>query len=166
VVNNLGELEPKREEHGRILGSANPSTVDLEGLRQKGFAVLICLLRDGEQSPNYDLESAREMGFQWHNIPVKDFTPPTVEQLLEFNEIVDGLDDETKIIIHCQGGMGRTGTFAAAYWISRGMAVEDAIKLIRRSRINAIETREQEQVLETFAVRLRPPQADTALSSR
>ena len=137
-----------------ILGSDNPTTGTLEELRREGFAVLISLLREEEQAPKYDLELIEQMGFVRHNIPVKDFNPPTVEQLNEFIRIVDELPPGTRIIIHCQAGIGRTGTFAAAYWISRGMSVAEAVSFVRKVRWHAIETSEQEAILERFARRM------------
>jgi atypical dual specificity phosphatase len=138
-----------------ILGSANPSIATLEQLRREGFEVLVSLLIEEEQAPRYDLALAKEMGFVRHNIPVKDFNPPTVDQLLEFTRIVDGLASGTKVLIHCQAGIGRTGTFAAAYWISKGMSVPDAVAFVRRVRWHAIETSEQEAILDTFARQIR-----------
>ena len=117
----------------RVLGSPNPSTADLEQLRLEGFEVIISLLREQEQTPKYDVARAIELGFIKHNIPVKDFNPPTVEQLLEFIRIVEPLAEGTKMVIHCQAGMGRTGTFAAAYWIGKGMAADTCERRCGRS---------------------------------
>lgn len=136
-----------------VLGSENPTTADLQKLRRQGFEVLISLLREQEQTPGYDVARAKELGFIRHNIPVRDFTPPTVDQLSEFIRLVEQLSGGTKIVIHCQAGMGRTGTFAAAYWIVKGLDVGEAIAKIRKARLYAIETREQEAVLKEFAVR-------------
>ena len=135
-----------------VLGSENPTTADLEYHRREGFEVLVSLLREQEQAPKYDVEYAKDIGFTRHNIPVKDFHPPTVDQLLEFIRLVEQLTEGTKIVIHCQAGMGRTGTFAAAYWIAKGMDVGEAIAKIRKARSYAIEI-EQEAVLAEFAVR-------------
>jgi atypical dual specificity phosphatase len=137
-----------------ILGSDNPTNDALADLRREGFGILISLLREEEQEPRYDLETVNQMGFVRHTIPVRDLNPPTVEQLVEFIRIVDELPPETKIIIHCQAGIGRTGTFAAAYWISRGMSMTEAVALVRKLRWHAIETSEQEAILEQFARRM------------
>lgn len=140
-------------DHPQVLGSDNPTTADLQRLRREGFEVLISLLQEEEQATNYDVADAREMGFVRHSIPVRDFNPPTVEQLLDFIGIIEALTKGTKVIIHCQAGIGRTGTFAAAYCIAKGMATADAIALVRKARWHAIETSEQEAVLEQFAIR-------------
>ncbi len=133
-----------------ILGSSNPTTSDLEELRGQGFEVVVSLLREQEQPPNYDVARAVALGYERHNIPVRDFYPPSVAQLREFVDFVSGLGSR-KVIVHCQGGVGRTGTFAAAYRIAKGLAVAEAIGTIRQVRPHAVETPEQVAALVEFA---------------
>lgn len=137
----------------RLLGSRNPGHADLEQLRRDGFEVLISLLREEEQPPLYDAGRAASLGFARHNIPVKDFCPPTVNQLEQFVSLVANLPPGTKTVVHCEGGTGRTGTFAAAYWVTKGLTVPDAIARVRKARPHAVETAEQEAALRDFASR-------------
>jgi atypical dual specificity phosphatase len=134
-----------------LLGSENPTLADLEQLRQTGFGVLVSLLDEQEQPPRYDVDRATALGFVRHTIPVEDFRAPTVEQLESFVRMVAGLPPGTKTVVHCQGGTGRTGTFAAAYWIAKGLSVSEAIAHVRKARPHAVETREQARVLDEFA---------------
>ncbi|WP_171061371.1 MULTISPECIES: dual specificity protein phosphatase family protein [unclassified Pseudomonas] len=140
-------------DYPHLIGSRNPTLADLEQLRKDRFSVLVCLLKEEEQAPQYDITSATALGFEWHNIPVKDFCPPTIEQLEQFVEFIDSLPSGTKTVLHCEGGIGRTGTFAAAYWITKGLTAPDAIVRIREARPHAVETREQEAILSDFADR-------------
>jgi len=137
----------------RLLGSRNPTIADLEQLRRDGFGVLVSLLIEREQSPRYDVASATGLGFVRHSIPVKDFRPPTVDQLEQFVRLIAELPPGEKAVVHCEGGIGRTGTFAAAYWIAKGMTVSDAIAHVRKARPHAVETPEQEAALGDFAAR-------------
>jgi hypothetical protein len=137
----------------RLLGSSNPTNTDLDHLRRDGFSALISLLREEEQSPRYDIIDTTALGFIRHNIPVKDFCPPTVDQLEHFIGLVASLPLGQRAIVHCQGGTGRTGTFAAAYWLANGMTLSNAITFVRQARPHAIETPEQEAVLKDFAAR-------------
>jgi atypical dual specificity phosphatase len=149
-----------------LLGSRNPASTDLEQLRGDGFGVLVSLLCEEEQAPCYDIAYATALGYVRHNITVKDFCPPTVKQLEQFVKLVDGLSPETKTIVHCEGGTGRTGTFAAAYWVTKGMSVADALMYVRKVRPHAVETREQEEVLTEFSSRIRAGSVDVQQADR
>jgi protein-tyrosine phosphatase len=138
-------------EEPRLLGSANPTSTDLERLRGDGFEILVSLLDEQEQAPRYDVARAARLGYARHNIAVGDFGPPTVEQLERFVKLVDAGPPGAKMIVHCEGGSGRTGTFAAAYWVAKGMTVADAIGHVRAARPHAIETPGQEDALRAFA---------------
>ncbi len=138
-----------------LLGNSNPTTEDLEDFWRYGFSVIVSLLAEQLQPPKYDLKRTESLGFTRHNIPVHDFTAPTIAQMETFAKLIDGLPDETKVIVHCEGGTGRTGTFAAAYWIAKGLSASEAIVQVRKVRPHAIETQEQEAALRDFADRCR-----------
>jgi atypical dual specificity phosphatase len=134
-----------------VLGSENPSTEDLERLRARGFEVVISLLREHEQRPRYDVGRVLALGYVRHNIPVQDFHAPDLAQLEEFVDLIARLPPGAKVVVHCQAGIGRTGTFAAAYWITKGLPAGEAIQRIRHARQYAVETDEQVTALEEFA---------------
>jgi len=48
--------------------------------------------------------------------------------------IRDVVERGGKVYIHCAGGVGRAPTMAAAYFIDQGMALDEALALIRRTR--------------------------------
>jgi atypical dual specificity phosphatase len=149
-----------------LLGSRNPASTDLEQWRGEGFGVLVSLLCEEEQAPCYDIAYATALGYVRHNITVKDLCPPTVEQLEQFVYLVDGLFPRTKTIVHCEGGTGRTGTFAGAYWVTKGMTVADALMYVRKVRPHAVETPEQEEVLTEFARRRQARSLDAQQEDR
>jgi atypical dual specificity phosphatase len=138
-----------------LLGSHNPTNNELAQLKEKGFSVLVSLLQAEEQTPRYDIAYAQDLGYQRYSFPVRDFAPPTIEQLQQFVDLVNQQASSVKVILHCEGGSGRTGTFAAAYWIAKGMTAAEAIKHIRQVKPHAVETVEQQGVLARYEKHLR-----------
>jgi atypical dual specificity phosphatase len=134
----------------RILGSSHPSNADLRRLYGDGVRVIVCLLDETEQPARYDVAEAARLGYARHCIPVRDFHAPTVAQLGDFVKLVAAAAPDAKILVHCEGGLGRTGTMAAAYWISKGFSASDAIARVRKARPHAVESDEQRAVLQQF----------------
>jgi len=124
-------------DENKVLGSGNPMDDQLEKLFKQGFRTIISLLDESQQGTLYEKIKAKDLGFTWYSISVKDFTAPTMEQFKEFLEITNKA--ESNVIIHCQGGSGRTGTMGAAYWIAKGMPAHKAIDKVRRTNPGAIE---------------------------
>ncbi len=61
-----------------------------------------------------------------------------------------------KVLIHCKGGLGRTGTIAARLLVEFGEKPEDAIRKVREARPGAIENSVQESHIRTIKQRMRP----------
>jgi atypical dual specificity phosphatase len=58
------------------------------------------------------------------------------------------------IIVHCAGGIGRSGTVAAAVLVRAGVPIEDALITVRSNRPMAgPEVGAQQDVLREFAQR-------------
>lgn len=123
-----------------VLGSSNPTTEQLKELHEEGFRSIISLLDETEQSPHYNIEELEGMGFRRYSIPLRDFSAPSLDDFKAFLEAVD----RGKVLVHCYAGIGRTGTMAAAYWINRGLSVNQAMKKVRKSNASFIPTDEQE----------------------
>jgi atypical dual specificity phosphatase len=130
-----------------LLGSSNPTERELEDLYEAGFRTVISLLKEDEQRPYYDIRRTEEIGFNRYSIPIRDFTAPTLSDFKKFLDIVSDSLKQGKVLVHCEGGIGRTGTMAAAYWIKKGLSASKAIEKVRKSRPGAMEIPEQEESL-------------------
>ncbi|KAH0280244.1 hypothetical protein KCU91_g1165, partial [Aureobasidium melanogenum] len=100
-------------------------------------------------------------------LPVRNYQAPTNEQVDTFIQSMDDLPIEEAVLVHCGGGKGRAGTFAACYLIARGFEVTsskswtgeeylcmypaEAMKLLRHMRPGSIETTEQETFVKDYA---------------
>lgn len=68
-------------------------------------------------------------------LPTVDETPPALDDLRKGAAFMTRvIDAGGKVYVHCAGGVGRAPTMAAAYLITQGMSLDDAIALIQRGR--------------------------------
>ncbi len=134
-------------EESILLGGSNPTNRELEDLYKEGFRTIISLLDENEQTPYYEIMAIEAKGFKRYSIPIRDFTAPTLADFKKFLDIATDSLRKGKVLVHCQGGIGRTGTMAAAYWIKKGLSANEAIKKIRKAMPGAIEVPEQEESL-------------------
>lgn len=72
-------------------------------------------------------------------------------------ELVQWIDaqlaDGANVLIHCVGGLGRSGLVSACYLKSKGLSAVEAIAEVRRARSpRAIETAGQEMFVQEFTV--------------
>jgi ADP-ribosyl-[dinitrogen reductase] hydrolase len=96
-------------------------------------------------------------GIGWLHVPVVDGGVPEEGHtwLGALRLVRSRLLDGRTVVVHCMGGLGRTGMFAAAVLITFGTAPALAIEQVRAARPGSIETRAQEQFVMTFDKRWR-----------
>ena len=142
---------------GKLAGSAHPGRwmdleQDLAGLRRLGVAAIVSLT--GNPLPADMLDA---QGIEGHHIPISDFTPPTLDQIRDFTAFVQNRisRDAGAVLVHCQAGIGRTGTMLATYLVTTGMSAAEAIREIRRLRPGSIETISQEDAVRMWERALR-----------
>jgi protein-tyrosine phosphatase len=92
--------------------------------------------------------------FLW--LPTKDRTAPTQEQLKAGVAAIDALvKARVKTYVHCRLGHGRSPTLVAAYFVSKGMTVPDAIKKIKLKRPEIHLFAPQLKALKSFAKKVK-----------
>lgn len=92
--------------------------------------------------------------FLW--LPTVDHTAPSIEALaLGVQMIHFCVTNKIKLFIHCKNGHGRAPTLLAAYFISQGRAVDQAIADIRKKRREIHIEPVQEARLRQFATAYR-----------
>jgi len=96
-------------------------------------------------------------GFAFRCLPITDGGAPTIEQAQDFIAFVDRqIADHRPVAVHCEAGLGRTGTMLAAYLVLQGESAASAVGLVRSAERSAIETPRQIQFLEQFAAQWQP----------
>ena len=129
---------------------------DLEALQAVGISYVVPLITDHEL-PLYGVEDLfaayQDAGFTIRRLPIPDMG---ISSQGDMAELVAWLDEKlrtgARVLIHCVGGLGRSGMAAACYLKAKGLDTETAIAEVRRSRSpHAIETPEQEALVRHFS---------------
>lgn len=85
-------------------------------------------------------------------LPTIDWEAPSLDHLYQGVEFIqNAVDDGGKVYIHCMGGLGRSPAMAAAYFISKGMTLEEALDLLVQGRPMVGLSDVQIEQLKTFA---------------
>lgn len=106
-------------------------------------------------------EAVRRAGMELFLLPIKDVSVPDrhFENLWTSSgrELRCALSDGRKVLIHCRGGLGRTGMIAGRLLVELGEDPTSAIERVRSARPGAIQTTAQEQhVLTTADIHSQP----------
>ena len=120
---------------------------DLSGLHAVGIRSVVSLLDTPE-----DVRVYAEAGFTFRCIPIHTGGAPSRTQAMHFIQFVNEQPVLNKpVAMHCQGGLGRTGTMMAAYLIGEGDDTETALRRVRVAEPEAVETARQVEFLDEFA---------------
>jgi ADP-ribosyl-[dinitrogen reductase] hydrolase len=91
-------------------------------------------------------------GIRYYHLPIEDGSIPdgTFEKSWKIAgaQLREELHRGGNILIHCKGGLGRSGMIAARLIVELGATTpERAIRIVRASRPGAIETHDQEKLV-------------------
>ena len=124
---------------------------DLKALEAWGTQVLVSLVEPHEFSrlgvANF-IEAVQRRNFRWHHLPITDLAIPGEAFKEAWNthgsDILRSLKRGERVVVHCAGGLGRSGMIAAKLLTIFGISPDEAILKVREARPGAIETPEQE----------------------
>jgi protein-tyrosine phosphatase len=129
---------------------------DLNTIKSENINNIICLVSEDEFT-EYGIPDLRKQyenkGFNVKYGSIKDQGVPTPEAAKEILEWMDErINKKEKVLVHCVGGLGRTGTVAACYLKKySGLNGKDAIEIVRECRSpRAVENDTQENFVMEF----------------
>lgn len=131
---------------------------DLDHIQAWGASTVVTLIEDHEFGL-LEVESlgraVQDRAMVWMHLPIRDVSVPDrrFEEAWKTKgeELHRRLDAGERILIHCRGGLGRTGLVAACMLVERGFPAGTAIRQVRAARPHAVETHAQEAYIERIA---------------
>lgn len=89
--------------------------------------------------------------FDFICLPIPNGGTPTLVQTESFVRFVEEHRQRQRAVaVHCEAGLGRTGTMLAAYLIARGDSFEAALSRVRAVEPSAVESKEQFAFLQSI----------------
>jgi ADP-ribosyl-[dinitrogen reductase] hydrolase len=143
---------PGKRQQGAAMGDwERDLAADLARIAGWGAAAIATLMEPHELE-RYGVpglgDAVEALGMEWHHLPIPDVGVP--DSLFEARWFYAGHRLRThllagrRVLLHCRGGLGRTGTLAARLLVELGTAPGHAVAAVRRARPGCIETTAQE----------------------
>ncbi|MDH5632804.1 MAG: ATP-binding cassette domain-containing protein [Gammaproteobacteria bacterium] len=138
---------------GQLAGTPRPGLIaemkyDLKALTRVGITVLVSLT----ETP-VDSSELEEFGIKHVEFPIPDMGAPSIEAAMQMCELMTSLMERGDVLaVHCKAGLGRTGTILVSQLIWEGMPALAALEQARRIEPRWVQSEEQVEFLERFAV--------------
>ncbi|WP_440059216.1 protein-tyrosine phosphatase family protein [Thermogladius sp. 4427co] len=118
----------------------------------KTFGGVVNLLTE-EENPSPLIQEFEEYGVEVYHIPTPDFHPVEILDLVGAVAFIDRLlGNDKKVLVHCQGGIGRSSQVTASYLLFRGHSLFQAVNTVRTQVPNALDTYWELRAVEEFSI--------------
>ena len=104
-----------------------------------------------EDEPVY-VEKYQEYEFNVHRLAIMDQLVSSDDEMKDLVKYIDeAVKKNEKVLLHCVGGLGRSGLAAASYLKYKGLNSDEAIKAVRKVRgPRTVESKIQEEFVENI----------------
>lgn len=157
MTSNINNFSPATDSETMVYGACRPgypshsvsqSDVNkwIEFMREQRIARVVCLLSESQLRYYRDLLGLYKAAFGKDKVcwaPIEDYHLADVGTLTEtvLPFLADANHYQEKTVVHCSGGIGRTGHVLAAWLVGHwSMSNDDAIEAVHRSGRNARES--------------------------
>ena len=143
---------PGKQQKGAATGDwKRDLDLDVAVIKAWGAGAVVTLMEqyELERFKVPDLGAAvTKAGMTWYHLPIRDVDVPDPAFEAAWASVGPALRERLaeggKVLLHCRGGLGRTGTIAARLLVEAGVPADKAIAEVRAARPGAIETKAQE----------------------
>ncbi len=153
-------------ETGALVLTPCPGTkgVDLDTslaqLKEQGVEAIVTALDDAELASKKVSElgeKTQQLGMQWFQIEIEDDCAPGADFASKWQtaspELHKIVDNGGKVAMHCMGGSGRTGLFAAHLLLEKQWKLEDIVREVQALRPGAFTKQVQVDYINQVAVK-------------
>ncbi|WP_082478987.1 ADP-ribosylglycohydrolase family protein [Methylobacterium sp. Leaf102] len=141
----------KRQPHGFFGPHERDLGVDLDAVAAWDAAAVVTLMEAHELARVGIAEigtEVRRRHMEWHHVPIVDVSVPDAAFEAAWPALSGRLRSlitrGARVLVHCRGGLGRSGMLVARLLAEDGMDPREAIDAVRTVRPGAIETPAQE----------------------
>jgi len=155
----------------RLIAMARPNGIGksaevlMANLKVANVGAVVNLQQVGEHSAcgpgvlphtgfSYDPEQLMDHGISCYNFSWRDMTTPPMQLVFAVVNIITHhvVHRKHAAAVHCHAGLGRTGLVLACYLVyAEGTEPSDAVKIVRKGRPGALQTKGQVNFVHEFA---------------
>ncbi|MBD2680866.1 MULTISPECIES: dual specificity protein phosphatase family protein [Nostoc] len=145
------KFAPAWENEQVVFGAMRPGYTNemvedwIQFMKRQGIERVCCLLPDKQLASYSDLLGRYKQEFGTQRVcwaPIADFNLADLETLTQkiIPFLIEADKQNQKVVVHCFGGIGRTGHVLAAWLVSvRGLSNKAAIKAVKKTGRNPYE---------------------------
>ncbi|HQQ64340.1 MAG TPA: hypothetical protein PLF22_12320 [Pseudomonadales bacterium] len=133
---------------------------DMKWIRYEWHADVMVTLLEPHEFSMLGVEALQDLAAttlepQWMHLEIIDGDIPDTRFEQQWPwvraQLIGVLSAGGKVLVHCRGGLGRTGLVVARLLVETGLPADETIALVRSVRVGAIETAAQEHYVRNIA---------------